>query len=571
MAYDRSPRANSRLLILALVLIWLYYYTGLQALQCPRSLTIPDLYEASISELQCGLNNGLFSSVDLVNAYIARIDEVNTRGPKLRAVIEVNLHAVSQARLLDIERRTKGPRGPLHGIPILLKDNIATDVDIDGMNTTAGSYALLGSAPPGDATVSAKLRAAGAILLGKTNMSEWASHRGRVPSGFSGRGGQATCPYLPLSDPSGSSSGSGSAVAVGLAAASLGTETDGSIVLPSSRNNVVGIKPTVGLTSRAGVIPISRHQDSVGPMARSVADAAMILSIISGRDRLDNLTLGQPDPVPDFTKALRPGGLRGVRLGVPRRFLGKSLAINAAFNASIEVLKHLGAIVVDPADFANAEELLKVRKPSEAVVMETEFRIGVEEYISNLKAVPSGVKTIKDLIDFNIEHADQELIPPFYDSQSRLYSSQNRTMDAAYYAALKKVQEMGRAEGIDAALEKHELDAFVIPADSYIRTPAAIAGYPLITVPLGFQAEDAPATEAKPTIRHGPGLPFGLAFLGTAYSEFQLIGYAYAYEQATQTRLQKRAYAAAIPKTQLGDVIGYSRCGAAPLQMRGSR
>ncbi|KAI0292041.1 amidase signature enzyme [Multifurca ochricompacta] len=513
---------------------------------------LPDLYEASITELQDGLNQGHFTSVDLVKAYFSRIEEVNLQGPTLRAVIELNPSALKQAAELDIERQTLGPRGPLHGIPILLKDNIATHVS-DGMNTTAGSFALLGSVPPRDATVVAKLRAAGAISLGKANLCEWAHSRGNLPSGFSGRGGQSTSPYFPLADPLGSSSGSGIASAIGLATATLGTETDGSIILPSSRQNLVGIKPTVGLTSRAGVIPISENQDTVGPMTRSVADAAIILTIIAGRDPLDNHTLASPARVPDFTKALKKDALKGVRLGVPRRFLSGDPNIDKAFDASLVTLKELGAIIVDPAEFPDADELLASR--NETVVLKADLKFDVQKYIAGLLEVPTGVKTLTDLIAFNIAHASEELVPPYWTSQSQFIAAENSTRDAAYFAALAADHDLGRARGIDATLAIFNLDAIILPADGFTSTPAAIAGYPIITVPLGFQPDNVKATSPRPTISNAPGLPFGLSFLGTAFSEFKLVGYAFAYEQATHTRLKRSAFPAAIPKTQLTDVM----------------
>ncbi|KAI0030559.1 amidase signature enzyme [Vararia minispora EC-137] len=507
---------------------------------------LPDLYEASIAELQDGLEKGLFTSVDLVKAYFARIDEVNLQGPALRAVIEMNPSAQKQAASLDFERKTKGPRGPLHGIPILLKDNIATMI-------SDGSFALLGSVPPRDATVAAKLRAAGAILLGKANLSEWAHFRGNIASGWSGRGGQATCAYFPGADPSGSSSGSGIASSIGLAAAALGSETDGSIVSPSSRNNLVGIKPTVGLTSRAGVIPISVHQDTVGPMARSVADAAAILTVIAGRDPLDNFTLAQPAKVPDFTKALVSGGLRGIRLGVPRLFFPDDNNINAAFNETLSVIRELGATIVDPADFPDAGEMLASN--NETIVLDTDFKVDVKTYIDGLLKVPTGVADLADLIAFNIAHAAEELPAPFYTDQSEFIVSENTTVDSAYFAALTADADLGRTRGIDGTLKKFNLDAILLPTDGFTSTPAAIAGYPIVTVPLGFQPDNVTATRANPVIENAPGLPFGIAFMGTAFSEFNLIKFAFAYEQATHTRLKRLAFPAAIPKTQLEDVL----------------
>ncbi|KAG8725916.1 hypothetical protein FRC11_001189, partial [Ceratobasidium sp. 423] len=321
-----------------------------------------DLYEVSIAELQLGLENGLFTSVDLVRAYLARIDQVNHAGPKLNAILETNTHALEQAHSLDEERKMTGKRSPLHGIPILVKDSIATSA-IEGMNTTAGSYALLGSVAPDEATVVIKLRKAGAIILGKANMCEWSHARGDLPNGWSGRGGQTSNPYYPRSDPCGSSSGSAVATAIGLAAGSLGAETDGSIICPASFNNVVGIKPTVGLTSRAGVIPFSTHQDTVGPITRSVADAAAILSIIAGRDPQDNFTSTAPLPNLDYTQFLDVDAIRGKRFGVPRKvFMNETLmkthpSVNIEFDKALERIKKLGGVIVDPADFPSAEEI----------------------------------------------------------------------------------------------------------------------------------------------------------------------------------------------------------------------
>ncbi|KAI0819875.1 amidase signature enzyme [Trametes gibbosa] len=515
------------------------------------AITFPDLYEASIAELQDGLEKGHFLSVDL--AYFARIEEVNLQGPALRAVIETNPSALRQAAELDLERRLKGSRGPLHGIPILLKDNIAT-LHNEGMNTTAGSFALLGSVVPRDAHVAAQLRAAGAILLGKANLSEWAHFRGNVPSGFSGRGGQATSAYVPLGDPSGSSSGSGIGTSIGLAAAALGTETDGSIISPSNMNNLVGIKPTVGLTSRAGVIPISAHQDTVGPMARSVADAATVLSIIAGRDPRDNFTLAQPPIVPDYTKALKVDGLKGVRLGVPRRFFTRTNTnIVAAFNASLDTIRKLGATIVDPADFPDFEELEASR--NETIVTQTEFKVGINEYIAELLDVPTGVKNLADLIAFNTAHADEELVQPFWTDQSEFISSENTTVGQAFFDAVAADKDLGATRGIDATLKAFRLDALLLPS-AVAPGPAAIAGFPIISVPLGFLPPNTTLAPAQPTRSSGPNQPFGLAFMGTAFSEFELFSFAFAYEQATHTRLKQLAFSEAIPKTQLADVMG---------------
>ncbi|TFY69349.1 hypothetical protein EVJ58_g456 [Rhodofomes roseus] len=560
--------------------------------------SLPDLYEAGIEEVQDGLKKKCFTSVDLVKvsgsidvrlaqvdreydrprmqAYLARIEEVNLKGPALRAVLETNPNALKQAAELDQEREASGPRGLLHGIPILLKDNIAT-LHSEGMNTTAGSYALLDSVVDGESFVAARLRAAGAILLGKCSLSEWANWRGKVPSGFCGRGGQGTSPYVPLGNPSGSSSGSAIAGAIGLATGTLGSETDGSIVSPSSNCNLVGLKPTVGLTSRAGVIPISEHQDSVGPMCRSVADCAAILSVIAGRDPHDNYTLNQPETVPDYTKALKKDGLRGARLGVLRKVLhGVDANIMIAFNKALEDMKALGATIVDPADLADEWDYDEVWKREELVLC-GDFRANVHGYLSKLVEVPTGVRTVEDLIRFNEENREKELVEPFWTDQATFFKCSNIHQDSKFWDAVAYDYRMGRQDGVDGVLKKYEVDAILAPI-ARASLPAAVAGYPLIVgtyngiqcdvrradlvivswdaVPLGFQPPHVALTEANPTRMNGPNMPFGISFLGTAYSEFQLIQYAYAYEQATKHRLEKKAYPEAIPKTQLGDVMG---------------
>ncbi|KAH0831228.1 amidase signature domain-containing protein [Lanmaoa asiatica] len=512
------------------------------------SVAFPNLYEAGVTELQQGLDKGQFTSVDLVKAYLARIEEVNLKGAALHAVIETNPQAVVQATALDAERKTKGSRGPLHGIPLLLKDNIATLHE-------EGSYALLGSEVAGDAPAAAKLREAGAIFLGKANMSEWANFRGTVPNGFSGRGGQTLSPYYPNGDASGSSSGSGVAMAIGLAAASLGSETDGSIVSPSSKNNIVGIKPTIGLVSRTNVIPISSTQDTVGPMCRSVADAALLLRFIAGKDEDDEATKEQPE-VPDYMKALDKNALKGKRLGVPRKLVKDDSPINGEFNEALDVLRSLGADIVDPTEFPNAEELKA--SEDERLVLTVEFKVGVNKYIEGLRKRPKNVNNLADLIRFNDENKDKELPEPYHTDQSQFHKSEASEPDDRYYEAVKKDYQLGRIDGIDATLKKYALDAIVLPSSyGYATKAAAIAGYPLVSVPLGFLSDATEPTPNPPTPLHdkAPGLPFGLCFMGTAYSEYQLIGFAYAFEQATHARLKRKAFVEAIPKTQLKDVI----------------
>ncbi|KIO02539.1 hypothetical protein M404DRAFT_147709 [Pisolithus tinctorius Marx 270] len=506
----------------------------------------PDLYEASVPELQAGLTSGQFTS-----AYFARIEEVNLQGPKLRAIIETNPSALEQAQALDFERLIYGRRSPLHGIPVLLKDNIAT-VAFEGMNTTAGSYSLLGSIFPDDAGVVKRLRAAGAIILGKANLSEWAHFRGILAAGWSGRGGQTTNAYYPNADPCGSSSGSGVASSIGLTAVSLGTETDSSITCPASNNNVVGIKPTLGLTSRAGVIPISEHQDTVGPLTRSVVDAAIVLSIIAGPDPNDNYTLAQPSPVPDYTLALNTSSLIGKRLGVPRTvFLNDTITgndpyVNVIFSQALLTLQQLGATIVDPADLPSAYEI--VASKNETIVADIDFKVQINDWFESLVENPFNVTSLADLIAFNDKYPALEK-PTGYIDQSVLIESEATTgRNATFFEALAFDREMGGIQGIDAALKQYNLDALVLPAPGYTSTPA---------VPLGFYPDNVTIGSAGPnTIYPAPGVPIGLSFLGTAWSEYSLIGFAYAYEQKTMTRLQRKAYAAAIPQTQLADVIG---------------
>ncbi|THU98508.1 amidase signature enzyme [Dendrothele bispora CBS 962.96] len=520
---------------------------------------LPDLYEASVLELQQGLDDGLFTSVDLIKAYFARIDEVNLKGPELRAVIEINPSALSQAAALDAERKTTGKRSLMHGIPILLKDNIATVAE-EGMNTTAGSFSLLKSIVPDDAGVVKKLRKAGAIILGKANLSEFAHFRGNLASGWSGRGGQCTAAYFPASDPCGSSSGSGVAASIGLAAVTLGTETDGSITCPSSQNNLAGIKPTVGLTSRAGVIPISQNQDTVGPIVRSMTDAAIVLSVIAGKDPNDNFTLAQPDVVPDYTKALKKNALVGKRIGVPRTvFLDVPDIIDetvaAAFESAVATVKELGATVVDPADLPSAEELLVSN--NETIVLDVDFKVQLNEWYESLIANPSGVRSLADLIAFNDANPELEEPTNFTDQSELIESEATTGFNATYFQALAFDHELGRNRGIDAALKQFNLDALLLPSSGLTTVPAAVAGYPIVTVPLGFYPDNTTIQSAGPlTVYPAPGVPFGLSFLGTAFSEFELIGFAFAYEQKTQTRLARKAFPAAIPSTQLVDVIG---------------
>ncbi|KAJ8082275.1 hypothetical protein PM082_008124 [Marasmius tenuissimus] len=484
----------------------------------------PDLYEASVIELQQGLDDGLFTSVDLVKAYFARIEEVNLKGPALRAVLEINPSALEQAAALDKERQLDGKRSLLHGIPILLKDNIAT-----------------------------------VAFEGKANLSEFAAYRGNLPNGWSGIGGQTTNAYFPNADSCGSSSGSGVAASIGLVTVTLGSDTDGSITCPSSYNNAVGIRPTLGLTSRAGVVPISANQDSIGPMTRSVSDSAIVLSVIAGKDPNDNFTLAQPDVVPDYTKALNLNALQGKRIGVPRqvflqeRFIGPGVI--DVFENALETIRGLGATIVDPADLPSAQEILV--SDNETIVLDTDFKVQLNAYFESLLENPSGVRSLADLIAFNNAHPELEKPVNFTDQSLLIDSERTNGFNSTYFQALAFDHDLGRTRGIDAALRDHNLDALVLPATGLTWTPPALAGYPIITVPLGFFSDNVTIGRAGPlTVYPAPGVPFGLSFLAGAFSEFELVGYGFAYEQKTKTRLARRAYPAAIPKTQLQDVIG---------------
>ncbi|KAH9486285.1 Putative amidase [Psilocybe cubensis] len=515
----------------------------------------PDLYDASIPELQDGLDAGHFSSVDLVNAYFARIEEVNLKGPTLRAVLETNPSALEQAAALDEERRKTGKRSLMHGIPILLKDTIAT-LASEGMNTTAGSYALLGSIVPDDAEVVKRLRKAGAIILGKTNLSEFSHARGALALGWSGRGGQSVSAFYPNGDPCGSSSGSAIAVSIGLSAAALGTETDGSIACPASNNNIVGLKPTVGLISGAGVIPISSTQDSVGPMTRTVADSAILLSLAEPSSSASN-----------YTRALSPSFLSGKRIGIPRRVFmdpaisGVDAYVYERFAWALRVMEKLGAVLVDPADLPDADEIL-VAHGNETLVCDTDLKIELNAYLEALEANPSGVRSLADLIAFNNAHPELEK-PLGYGSQSDLIRAQATTgRNAAYYEALALNRELGATRGIDGALKAYNLDAlvlpapgFVFPAPGFVTGPPAIAGYPILTLPLGFYpAHTRPRATGPRTVYPAPGMPFGISFWGTKGSEDVLLGIGYAFERATRVREGGRG--SITPVVQLRHVVG---------------
>jgi amidase len=463
--------------------------------------------------------------------YSERITALNTSGPTLRAVIEMNPDALAIAEKLDRERAEHGPRGPLHGIPILLKDNIDT---ADGMETTAGSLALVGVKRAQDAHVAARLREAGAVILGKANMSEWANFRStHSSSGWSGRGGQARNPYALDRSPCGSSSGSASAVAANLCAVSVGTETDGSILCPASINGVVGIKPTVGLTSRVGVIPISHSQDTIGPFARTVSDAAILLGALAGADPRDSETQASAGRIlADYRASLNSDALRGARIGIPREiYTGYSEKVDAVFATVVETLRSLGAVLVDPANIPTAKQMRE--SEAELTVLLYEFKTDLNAYLATL-GPEAQAHTLEELIAFNRAHAEQEM-PYFGQELFELAQQKGPLSDQEYLDARAECLRLARDEGIDAVMRQHNLDALCMPTAEPAwkidlvdgdhsmggaSQPAALAGYPAISVPAG----------------HTFGLPIGVAFMGQAFSEAKLIGYAFAFEQATKAR-----------------------------------
>ncbi len=491
-----------------------------------------ELEELTLAELQQRLTSGALTSKRLCALFLERIAALDRQGPELRHVLETNPDALEIAGQLDAERRSKGPRGPLHGIPILLKDNIDTH---DRMTTTAGSHALAGSIPAEDAFLARRLRQAGAVLLGKANLSEWANFRSeRSSSGWSGRGGQCRNPYALDRNPCGSSSGSAAAVSANLVPLSIGTETDGSIVCPSSANGIVGIKPTVGLISRAGIIPISHTQDTAGPMARTVTDAATLLGALAGVDPRDPATReSQGRSALDYTRLLDPEALRGARIGVGRQFFGFHDAVDRLMEAALQEMKRLGAVLVDPAEIATRRQL----DDAEYEVLLYEFKADLNAYLAGLgPAAPA--RSLEGLIAFNQAHQDTELR---YFGQEIFEKAQEKgpLTEAAYEEALQKCRRLSRAEGIDKLMDEQKLDAIVAPTggpawltdlvngDHFSggsSSPAAVAGYPSITVPAGFVF----------------GLPVGLSFFGRAYSEPTLVRLAYAFEQQTRHRRPPR-------------------------------
>jgi|SRR5579871_325675 len=492
-----------------------------------------ELEEATVYDLQARMKSGELTARSLAEKYLARIDELDKRGPAINAIIELNPDALAIAGALDQERREKGPRGPLHGIPILIKDNIDT---ADKMSTTAGSLALAGSIASRDAFVTVRLRQAGAVILGKTNLSEWANFRSsHSTSGWSGRGGQTHNPYALDRNPSGSSSGSGAAASANFCVVAVGTETDGSVTSPSSTNGLVGIKPTLGLVSRSGIIPIAHSQDTAGPMARTVTDAAILLSVMAAIDPADAVTRESTGKAsPDYTRFLDPNGLRGARIGVVRKFFGFSEPVDKLMAEALDVMKRLGAMIIDPADIPTASKF----GDAESEVLLFEFRADLNAYLDRL-GPNAPVHSLQQIIEFNDREAKREM--PFFGQDLMIKAQAKGPLTSpVYLKALKTCRELSRKQGIDAVMARHKLDALVAPtagpasltdlpngdhgAGGDITSPPAVAGYPHITVPAG----------------HVFGLPVGLSFVGGAYSEPKLIRLAYAFEQATKHRRPPR-------------------------------
>jgi amidase len=470
----------------------------------------PEIVDATLTQLQAGLTGGQWTAVDLVRKYAARIASIDRGGPKLNAVIELNPEAEAIAAALDRERKEKGSRGPFHGIPILIKDNIDTG---DKMKTTAGSLALLDAPTPKDAALVARLRAAGAVLLGKTNLSEWANFRSsHSTSGWSGRGGQTRNPYVLDRNPSGSSSGSGVAVSASLCAAAVGTETDGSIVSPSSINGIVGIKPTAGLIPGEGIVPISHRQDTAGPMGRTVEDAALLLGVLAGAS---------------YGRAMDRAGLKGARIGVARQAFGFNDHVDRVMENAITTLKQLGAELIDPATIPT---YTKLSEPENEALL-WEFKEDLNAYLATRGG---SVKSLKDVIDFNAKNREREM--PYFAQDIMVKAEAKGPLSSrAYRDLVGRLGKLARQDGIDKTLTDLKLDALVAPTDGpawptdYVdgdhfsggcSTPPAVAGYPHVTVPAGFVF----------------GLPVGLSFFGPPRSEVKLIKYAYAFEQATMAR-----------------------------------
>ena len=487
-----------------------------------------ELDEMTVIDLQNAMMAGKYTAHSIARKYLDRIDDVDKHGPAINSVIELNPDVLLIAADVDSERKAGRVRGPLHGIPVLIKDNIDTH---DRMTTTAGSLALGGSIPLQDSTVARRLRDAGAVILGKTNLSEWANFRSsHSSSGWSGRGGQTRNPYVLDRNPCGSSSGTGASIAANLATIGVGTETDGSVVCPSNANSLVGIKPTLGLVSRAGIIPIAHNQDTAGPMCRTVTDAAILLSVLAGVDSRDEATKTNPSKsFADYTKGLDTNGLKGARIGVHRKGFGFNDAVDKLMTDCLDIIKHRGAVIVDPADIPTQGKF----DDSELEVLLYEFKADLNSYLAAL-GPRAPVKSLKEIIDFNEQYRDREM-PYFGQDLFTKAQAKGPLTDKAYRDALAKNQRLSRKEGIDFVMDKNKLDALIAPTggpawitdwvngDHFTggySTASAVAGYPHVTVPAGYVF----------------GLPVGISFFGRAWSEATLIKLAYAFEQATKAR-----------------------------------
>jgi len=506
------------------------HFVGLVAAGAAMALARPseaaetfELDEVTAGELQEGMRTGRFTARAIAEEYLRRIEAVDKHGPAINAVIELNPDALAIAEERDRERKSGPLRGPLHGIPVLIKDNIDT---ADRMHTSAGSLALAESIAPRDAAVVRRLRDAGAVVLGKTNLSEWANFRStHSTSGWSGRGGLTKNPYILDRNACGSSSGTGAAISANLAALGVGTETDGSVVCPSSANGLVGIKPTVGLLGGSGIVPIAHSQDTAGPMCRTVTDAALLLGALAGHD---------------YTSALDRDGLRGARIGVARKFFGFNDATDRVMKEAIEAMKRCGATIVDPVELPTSAKY----DDDELEVLLFEFKSGINKYLATLGANVR-TRTLADLIKFNDEHRDAEM-PYFGQELFMRAEAKGPLTDPKYRKARAKCLRLSRAEGIDAVMAKHKLDAVIAPTGGPVwltdlpngdhftggySTPSAVAGYPHVTVPAGMAF----------------GLPIGISFFAGPRSEARLIKLAYAFEQATKARRKPGFRSAAVP------------------------
>jgi amidase len=484
------------------------------------------LSETSIAELQRRMEAKELTAREITQSYLDRIARLDDAGPQLNAIIEINPDALAIADALDAERAAGKVRGPLHGIPIVVKDTIDT---ADAMQTSAGSLALVGAPAAQDAALVERLRKAGAVVLGKTNLSEWSNFRStRSTSGWSARGGQTRNPYVLDRNPCGSSSGSAVAVAANLAVAAVGTETDGSIVCPAANSAIVGMKPTVGLISRSGTVPLATSLDTPGPMARNVTDAALLLTVLAGSDSRDKTSWDADKHATDYTRGLSADALRGVRVGVLRDYAEFNADVASGYEHSIARLLDAGAILVDPVKLPNAGKLDAL----EMTVWRYEFKAGLNAYLATRRGVP--IASLAELIEWNRQHAAQELAP--FGQELLEQAQRSGTLnDKAYKQALANLRRYARKDGFDAVIRKHKIDVLVVPSNNpaWVTDPingdrfsavtstiAAAAGYPAVTVPMG-------------DVR---GLPIGLTFVGPAWSEAKLLRYAYAFEQATKAR-----------------------------------